>query len=210
MPAPTLHQLWPLVRQVARSMMGKLPPWVRLADLEQAGLIGAWQALQNWSADRAASFGPYARQRIQGAMQDDLRRLGQVSEPLPDDTASPAPGPAELAELAQSKRLLLAAVAQLPQPHRGVIHDALGDVDQTATAHRLGLSPSRVSQLKREALCLLRAHLASAPPAPPGDLSDIVRGNVAALFHPKDAHATLAPFHARRTHRQPNSGPPGH
>ncbi|OIQ80033.1 RNA polymerase sigma factor FliA [mine drainage metagenome] len=64
----------PLVRRIAGQMAAQLPASVDLADLEQAGMIGLWDALERGQEQAAAQFGAYAAIRIRGAIYDELRR----------------------------------------------------------------------------------------------------------------------------------------
>ncbi len=64
----------PLVRRIAGQMAAQLPASVDIADLEQAGMIGLWDALERGSDQAAAQFGAYAAIRIRGAIYDELRR----------------------------------------------------------------------------------------------------------------------------------------
>ena len=64
----------PLVRRIAAQMAAQLPASVDIADLEQAGMIGLWDALERGQHQAAAQFGAYAAIRIRGAIYDELRR----------------------------------------------------------------------------------------------------------------------------------------
>ncbi len=64
----------PLVRRIAAQMAAQLPASVDIADLEQAGMIGLWDALERGQDHAAAQFGAYAAIRIRGAIYDELRR----------------------------------------------------------------------------------------------------------------------------------------
>ena len=64
----------PLVRRIAGQMAAQLPASVDISDLEQAGMIGLWDALERGQEQAAAQFGAYAAIRIRGAIYDELRR----------------------------------------------------------------------------------------------------------------------------------------
>ena len=64
----------PLVRRIAAQMAAQLPASVDISDLEQAGMIGLWDALERGQDHAAAQFGAYAAIRIRGAIYDELRR----------------------------------------------------------------------------------------------------------------------------------------
>lgn len=63
-----------LVRRIARQTAALLPPSVELADLEQAGIIGLWDALERDRGESEEKFAAYAAIRIRGAIFDELRR----------------------------------------------------------------------------------------------------------------------------------------
>ena len=64
----------PLVLRIAGQMAAQLPASVDISDLEQAGMIGLWDALERGQEQAAAQFGAYAAIRIRGAIYDELRR----------------------------------------------------------------------------------------------------------------------------------------
>ncbi len=63
----------PLVRVVAERMHGKLPSHVDLDELIQAGVFGLMDAIDGFDCDRGVKFEAYCKQRISGAILDDLR-----------------------------------------------------------------------------------------------------------------------------------------
>ncbi|MGE0073037.1 MAG: FliA/WhiG family RNA polymerase sigma factor [Thiomonas sp.] len=65
----------PLVRRIAGQLAAQLPASVDFADLEQAGMIGLWDALDRGEMQSPAQFATYAAIRIRGAMYDELRKL---------------------------------------------------------------------------------------------------------------------------------------
>jgi RNA polymerase sigma factor for flagellar operon FliA len=74
------------VRQHANSLARRLPSNVERADLIQVGLIAVAQAALGfqWEGDRESTeareaFVRYARQRVHGAMLDELRQMDQLS-----------------------------------------------------------------------------------------------------------------------------------
>lgn len=64
----------PMVKRIAGQMAAQLPASVDIADLEQAGMIGLWDAVERGLEQSAAQFGAYAAIRIRGAIYDELRR----------------------------------------------------------------------------------------------------------------------------------------
>jgi len=69
-----LIQLYlPLVRVTAERMHGKLPSHVEVDELIQAGVFGLMDAIDGFDPERGVKFEVYAKQRISGAILDDLR-----------------------------------------------------------------------------------------------------------------------------------------
>jgi len=67
------------VKQVARSIMRRLPASVQLDDLIQAGSIGLIDAAKRFGPARNLPFRQYARIRITGSIFDSLRELDWAS-----------------------------------------------------------------------------------------------------------------------------------
>jgi len=68
-----------LVRLVAGRLLLRLPPHVCQDDLEGAGVPGLVGAIETYDPEKGVEFATYARQRIRGAILDELRDL----DPLP-------------------------------------------------------------------------------------------------------------------------------
>ncbi len=67
------------VKQVARSILRRLPASVQLDDLIQAGALGLIDAARRFGPYRNLPFRQYARIRISGAIFDSLRELDWAS-----------------------------------------------------------------------------------------------------------------------------------
>lgn len=67
------------VKQIARSILRRLPPSVQLDDLIQAGAFGLMDASRRFSRRQDLPFRQYARIRITGAIFDSLRELDWAS-----------------------------------------------------------------------------------------------------------------------------------
>lgn len=67
------------VKQVARSILRRLPPSVQLDDLIQAGSLGLMDAARRYLSRPNMTFRQYARIRITGAIFDSLRELDWAS-----------------------------------------------------------------------------------------------------------------------------------
>lgn len=161
-----------LVARSARRLRRRLPPHVDVRDLIQA----AWLRLlcRDTAADAARSADHQAAHlaaHVRGAMIDELRSVDAVLRDAmaaaDDDTqarieAMPCTEtrPDHAAELAESLRVLHAAVCELHHPLRLVMLHQLAEVPAVTTAATLRVDPSRVSQLRADALRLLRVRLA--------------------------------------------------
>lgn len=69
----------PEVRQIARNILRRLPSFVQLDDLIQAGSIGLIDAARRYGPTHHLPFRQYARIRISGAIFDSLRELDWAS-----------------------------------------------------------------------------------------------------------------------------------
>ena len=63
----------PLVTHCVASVSARVPRHVRPDELVSAGLLGLAQAARSWEPERGVPFEHYARQRIKGALLDELR-----------------------------------------------------------------------------------------------------------------------------------------
>jgi RNA polymerase sigma factor for flagellar operon FliA len=178
----TTHQLviehLPLAATIARSISKRLPRYVDSQDLYQDACIGLIRAAARYDAKRKASFSTYARRPVGGAVIDGLRRAdhlsrderrrvkaeGDEARPLhverADDVAGVLLPPERSAAAAERDRLLNAAISTLPIRLR-ILLRAYYHSGQTMreVGYRLGVNESRISQLHRRALRLLREHL---------------------------------------------------
>jgi RNA polymerase sigma factor for flagellar operon FliA len=69
----------PEVKQIARNILRRLPSFVQLDDLVQAGSIGLIDAARRFGPGHHMPFRQYARIRITGAIFDSLRELDWAS-----------------------------------------------------------------------------------------------------------------------------------
>lgn len=75
----------PLVKNIAERMAMRLPPHISKNELESAGIIGLFDALDKFDASIGIKFQTYAERRIRGAMLDELRRMDWVSRSVRQD-----------------------------------------------------------------------------------------------------------------------------
>jgi RNA polymerase sigma factor for flagellar operon FliA len=68
----------PLVGSILNRLAGTLPDEVDREDLYSAGLVGLLGALRKFNPTTGVPFDTYARQRVRGAMLDELRRMDWV------------------------------------------------------------------------------------------------------------------------------------
>ena len=73
-----IKQYLPLVKTVVGRLAASLPRHVDGDELYSAGLVGLLNAVRQYKPDLGASFETYARQRIRGAVLDELRRMDWV------------------------------------------------------------------------------------------------------------------------------------
>jgi len=69
----------PLVDQVVRRMLRRLPSCVRREDLVSAGLFGLYDSMRKNGVEEGPRFEWYARVRIRGAILDELRSQDWLS-----------------------------------------------------------------------------------------------------------------------------------
>ncbi|MEX0744274.1 MAG: sigma-70 family RNA polymerase sigma factor [Phycisphaeraceae bacterium] len=73
-----LHYL-PQVRRIATNQMRRLPRWVRLEEVESAGVLGLLKAVEAFEPSRGIDFACFCHHRIRGAMLDALREADWMS-----------------------------------------------------------------------------------------------------------------------------------
>lgn len=69
-----LEQHTVLVKRIAYHLLARLPASVLVDDLIQSGMIGLFEAANNFDNNKGASFETFAGIRIRGAMLDEIRR----------------------------------------------------------------------------------------------------------------------------------------
>jgi RNA polymerase sigma factor for flagellar operon FliA len=68
----------PMIKYLAQRIAARLPPYISVDDLIQAGAIGLIDAIEKFDPRRDNTFKTYAQFRIRGAMLDELRGLDWV------------------------------------------------------------------------------------------------------------------------------------
>jgi len=74
-----VESYFPIVKSTAENMRALLPHFVALGDLENAGMIGLIEAVENFDPCRGVKFETFCRPRIRGAILDELRGLDRLS-----------------------------------------------------------------------------------------------------------------------------------
>jgi RNA polymerase sigma factor for flagellar operon FliA len=143
--------------------------------------------------------------------QDDITRANVLSlHVAPDDEdalesllVSPEPGPEAALEHRERLEYLVSAIEELPERQRIVITDYfLAEKPMAEIAETLGVSESRVSQIRAEALVLLRDAINAA--LDPALLPVAERPDGCASRRRETYFRAVAERHAERRHR---SGP---
>lgn len=230
-----------LVGHVVRETMLRVPQTVDRNDLTSAGHLALLQAARAYDPDRGVPFQSFAKQRVRGAIVDELRQIDWASRAVrrrargideqrsslshtlgrtPQDhevaaalgitidevkrndddvdrakvysldsvsaawdgedfLVSHQPTPEAAFESRELASYLAAAIDELPEKHRVVVTDFyVGDL-AAVTANTLGVTESRISQLRTEAFAMMRdainaaldPHLVPAHPRP-GSVTD--------------------------------------
>ena len=68
----------PLVKFIAERMAIRMPSHISKDDLTSAGIIGLFDAIDNFDSSRGIKFETYAFYRIKGAILDEMRRLDWI------------------------------------------------------------------------------------------------------------------------------------
>ncbi len=72
----------PLVKVIALRMRQRLPAYVDLEDMVQAGSLGLFSAASKYDTAKQVVFSSYAKHRIKGAILDSLRQLDWASRDM--------------------------------------------------------------------------------------------------------------------------------
>ena len=75
----------PLVKQIAERMAIRLPPNICKEELIGPGTMGLYDALDKFDQKKGVKFQTYAKNRIRGAILDELRKMDWVSESVRRD-----------------------------------------------------------------------------------------------------------------------------
>ncbi|MAW33198.1 MAG: FliA/WhiG family RNA polymerase sigma factor [Proteobacteria bacterium] len=67
-----------LVKRVALHLKVRVPAFMELNELIQAGMIGLLEAAKSYDSNRGVEFENYAHTRVKGAMIDEVRRMSAL------------------------------------------------------------------------------------------------------------------------------------
>ncbi len=144
------------------------------------------------------------------ANDEDVARAQVLSLHASEDSSvgetlvSPSPGPEAMAEHAERLTYLAEAIAELPERLRHVVEQYfLAERPMAEIAETLGVSESRVSQIRAEALVLLRDALNHE--LEPELVAPHPRPNGCAAQRRESYFAAVAARHAASMHRGPSS-----
>lgn len=152
----------PLIRRMASLIMRRLPPNVRIDDLEAAGVVGLLQAVQHFDPLKGDQFDAYARRKIECAMLDELRRADVVPK-----------------DVRQRSRRLVEAMAAVQRRD--------GTIEDEAVARELGLDMAAYHALLERTADVRLLSLDQPGPGGPGS----ERGVPLALQVPGDQPTAL-------------------
>ncbi len=68
----------PLVKYISDRLAIRMPPHISRDDLNSAGIIGLFDAIDNFDSSRGIKFETYASYRIRGAIIDEMRKLDWI------------------------------------------------------------------------------------------------------------------------------------
>lgn len=165
-----------IAENIARWYAGRTRFRVELNELRAFAFIGLLDAARRYEAKGEDSrFEWFARLRVRGAIKDGLRSLGWWqrrsrhhrktinNRPEFGDgyllAADTAPLQDRRFELAEREQRLAWAIGELPAPERSVMRGILAGVTCEQLARERGVSPARISQIKRRAVVQLREML---------------------------------------------------
>lgn len=158
-----------LLKNVAGNVLRTLPASAGVchADLVDAGMLGLIDASRRFDESRGFKFSTFARYRIQGSIFDWLRRSDRDRAVIPIDELNP--NVLAIEELETEERpghaWLWRLVKRLPERTQRIFELYYGeeDLNDAEIGSRLGLTASRIGQIRKGALARLRRSLRKEP-----------------------------------------------
>lgn len=163
-----LREYTPFAMTVASKFSGGQPAW-RRSEIRQSALIGLWKAIENYDPGRGASLKTYAGIRIKGEIVDEMRQQTFFGRRAKERGISVHSEAEEFcfdhADLSDSdNKVFLDEVLQilpgLPIKYQEAIAAMVGGQGcGMELADDFGVSQSRISQFKNEAIGMIRKKL---------------------------------------------------
>ncbi|MGB5157855.1 FliA/WhiG family RNA polymerase sigma factor [Desulfobacterium sp. N47] len=75
----------PLVKYISDRLANRMPSHISRDDLNSAGIIGLFDAIENFDSSRGIKFETYASYRIRGAILDEMRKLDWIPRSVRKD-----------------------------------------------------------------------------------------------------------------------------
>jgi RNA polymerase sigma factor for flagellar operon FliA len=166
----------PLVHSAAKHLARRLPPCVTLDELTSAGTVGLIKAADRFDVNRGLLFATYAKHRVLGEMLDYLRaedplsraqrharreRDGEVeAAPFVPTTVPPATAQPPVDYLLRA-HVLTARQSLSINENRVIELTFYAGWNNREIAQTMGVTESRISQLRTSALSKLRTRLAT-------------------------------------------------
>lgn len=79
-----IKEFVPLIKYLANRFAFRLPPYLDVDDLVNAGIVGLMHAVDNYSKDKNTQFRTYAEYRVRGAMLDEIRAMDWLPRSIRD------------------------------------------------------------------------------------------------------------------------------
>src|SRR5262245_39748293 len=161
-------------RQLAASIARRLPTWFTEDDLVGPAEEALVRLAAQYDPALEVPFRAFASPRIRFRCIDSIRRQEYIERATPQlsalqdekelDIPDPAPWPDHLSDRALQERTVCKHVEALPLPHWRVVHLHYREgLTMEEIGPRMHLSVSRISQIRKEAIGMLRASVEATP-----------------------------------------------
>jgi RNA polymerase sigma factor FliA len=152
----------PMLRGVVRSVKERVPSMVDAESLQAAAMLGLLQAFDGFDPSKGVPFETYARIRVRGAVQDELRSLDHltrrqrrrvrsvnVAREAIERATGCAADDASIAASANITAAQLAKTAQLPSAPQSIDPSLLGEMAIESCWQQSGDMESQLIQKQR-------------------------------------------------------------
>jgi RNA polymerase sigma factor (sigma-70 family) len=152
----------------AHTLARRYTPLAERDDVTQIGLIGCWRAATSWTG--AGAFPAVLWACVRNELVDEARRTRWTRGGRHDPAAWDLPDRFDPSDrhvptveagyaAAETAADLQAALEQLPDLDRSIVMACAAGESQSSVARRIGMSPSRVGQIRQQALTVLARQL---------------------------------------------------